>query len=240
MHQAREPARPRAPDLRARRASGAARLNAAPPARRHCVALADVSEDMVAALEHKNPKVKLCTIRLLQARPGPPRHTAKRACGGACERARGAAQACAAGGARAAVAKAHAALVPAAARAAGDAVPDIREAALHALLAFAAKAGSLGALDKVPSQAPRQWRVRSQADGAAAAGVSGGRVRAASGQAGRRAAQAPGGAVGDRARRRRRADHQPDRQGARGRPRSAPPHARPRAAPAARPRPAPP
>jgi len=88
-----------------------------------------------------------------------------RACGGACERARGAAQACAAGGARAAVAKAHAALVPAAARAAGDAVPDIREAALHALLAFAAKAGSLGALDKVPSRAAQQRGARSQALG---------------------------------------------------------------------------
>jgi len=63
------------------------------------------------------------------------------------------------------VAKAHAALVPAAARAAGDAVPDIREAALHALLAFAAKAGSLGALDKVLARVPRQRRVHCQAPG---------------------------------------------------------------------------
>lgn len=47
------------------------------------------------------------------------------------------------------MAKAHGVLVPAAAKAAGDAVPDIREAALHALVAFATKAGSLGALDKV-------------------------------------------------------------------------------------------
>ncbi len=53
------------------------------------------------------------------------------------------------GSTKAAVAKAHGVLVPAAAKAAGDAVPDIREAALHALVAFATKAGSLGALDKV-------------------------------------------------------------------------------------------
>ena len=30
--------------------------------------LVDVVEDIVAALDHKNPKVKLCTIRLLQVR----------------------------------------------------------------------------------------------------------------------------------------------------------------------------
>ena len=30
--------------------------------------LVDVVEDVVAALDHKNPKVKLCTLRLLQVR----------------------------------------------------------------------------------------------------------------------------------------------------------------------------
>ena len=39
-------------------------------------------------------------------------------------------------------------LLPAVALAAGDPMPDIRDAALHALVAFAQKAGSLGALDK--------------------------------------------------------------------------------------------
>lgn len=49
---------------------------------------------------------------------------------------------------KAAVAKAHAVLLPAVALAAGDPVPDIRDAALHALVAFAQRAVSLGALDK--------------------------------------------------------------------------------------------
>ncbi len=35
---------------------------------RYCIVLADVMEDFVAALDHKNPKVKLCTIKLLQVR----------------------------------------------------------------------------------------------------------------------------------------------------------------------------
>ncbi|KAK9818850.1 hypothetical protein WJX81_005118, partial [Elliptochloris bilobata] len=89
---------------------------------RYCVVMVNVVEDFVAALDHKNPKVKLCTIKLLQS--------------------------CVAGSTKAAAAKAHAALLPAVATAAGDPVPDIREAALHALVAFAQKAGSLGAIDK--------------------------------------------------------------------------------------------
>lgn len=39
-----------------------------PPLPRYCIVLVDVVEDVVAALDHKNPKVKLCTLRLLQVR----------------------------------------------------------------------------------------------------------------------------------------------------------------------------
>ena len=33
---------------------------------RHCTGLAEVSDDIVAALEHKNPKTRLESLRLLQ------------------------------------------------------------------------------------------------------------------------------------------------------------------------------
>jgi len=242
MHQARAPARPRAPDLRARRASGAARLSAAPPVRRHCVALADVSEDFVAALEHKNPKVKLCTIRLLQARPSPRGHASARA--RAAARASG----------RAAPRRRARPAAPGRPwprrmrrwcrrRRARPATPCPTSARRRCTRCSPSRprparwARSTRCPPGRPSSAGRA--VRLWAGGAAAAGVIDGRMRAASGQAGRRAAKAPGGAVGDRAHRRRRADHQPDRHGARGRPRCARPHARPRAAHAGLPRPRP-
>ena len=49
-----------------------------------------------------------------------------------------------------AVGKMHAVLLPAVAKAANDPVPDVREAAMCVLVAFAIKAGSLALLDKVP------------------------------------------------------------------------------------------
>lgn len=48
-----------------------------------------------------------------------------------------------------AVARTHAELIPAAAAAANDPTPNIREAALQLLTAFALKAGSVKPIDKV-------------------------------------------------------------------------------------------
>ncbi len=49
------------------------------------------------------------------------------------------------------VAKTYPVLIPAAAVAANDATLSIREAALQLLISFAIKAGSMKAIDKVPS-----------------------------------------------------------------------------------------
>ena len=81
-------------------------------------------------------------------------------------------QSCVAGSTKAAVAKAHAVLLPAVAMAAGDPVPDIRDAALHALVAFAQKAGSLVAVDKVRPPPVRGTAVH-HADARARAAVQG-------------------------------------------------------------------
>ncbi len=51
-----------------------------------------------------------------------------------------------------AIAKAHSVLIPAAAAAANDAMPNIREAALQLLTTFAMKAGSMKPVDKVGNQ----------------------------------------------------------------------------------------
>lgn len=48
-----------------------------------------------------------------------------------------------------AIAKAHSVLIPAAAAAANDAMPNIREAALQLLTTFAIKAGSMKPVDRV-------------------------------------------------------------------------------------------
>ena len=55
---------------------------------------------------------------------------------------------------KASAAKVHSTVLPAAAKAAGEAAPDIREAALGVLVAFAMKAGSASVLSKVSTA----WR----------------------------------------------------------------------------------
>ena len=85
--------------------------------------MADVQEDLAAALNHKNPKVKLETLRLIQAFVS--------------------------SSSKQAAAKVHATILPAAAKLAGEAAPDIREAALAVLVAFGMKAGSVSVLEKV-------------------------------------------------------------------------------------------
>ena len=85
--------------------------------------MADIQDDLVAALEHKNPKVKVETLKLIEgfvqsaSKPN--------------------------------AAKVHATVLPAAAKSANEAVPDIREAALAVLVAFGLKAGSVSVLAKV-------------------------------------------------------------------------------------------
>ncbi len=85
--------------------------------------MADVQEELAAALNHKTPKVKLETLRLIQSFVS--------------------------SSSKQAAAKAHATILPAAAKLAGEAAPDIREAALAVLVAFGMKAGSVSVLDKV-------------------------------------------------------------------------------------------
>lgn len=48
-------------------------------------------------------------------------------------------------------AKVHSSLLPVAAKAANDPTPDVREAGMGVLVAFAVKAGNLGLLEKVLS-----------------------------------------------------------------------------------------
>ena len=85
--------------------------------------MADIQDDLVAALDHKNPKVKVETLKLIEgfvqsaSKPN--------------------------------AAKVHATVLPAAAKSANEAAPDIREAALAVLLAFGLKAGSISVLAKV-------------------------------------------------------------------------------------------
>ncbi|KAK9795603.1 hypothetical protein WJX73_007429 [Symbiochloris irregularis] len=83
---------------------------------RHCIALADVADDVTASLEHKNPKQRLETLKLLQviveSTPKAP------------------------------VAKAAPLLLQTVAKVGNDPAPDIRETALCTLVAFALKMGS--------------------------------------------------------------------------------------------------
>ena len=85
--------------------------------------MADIQDDLVAALDHKNPKVKLETLKLIEG--------------------------FVTSAFKANVAKVHASVLPAVAKSANEAAPDIREAALATLVAFGLKAGSISVLNKV-------------------------------------------------------------------------------------------
>lgn len=85
--------------------------------------MADIQDDLVAALEHKNPKVKVETLKLIEGFVG--------------------------SASKANVAKVHSTVLPAAAKSASEAAPDIREAALAVLVAFGLKAGCVSVLNKV-------------------------------------------------------------------------------------------
>lgn len=85
--------------------------------------MADIQDDLAAALVHKNPKVKVETLHLIESFVD--------------------------NASKANAAKVHASVLPAAATAANEAAPDIREAALAVLVAFGLKAGSISVLSKV-------------------------------------------------------------------------------------------
>lgn len=85
--------------------------------------MADIQDDLVTALDHKNPKVKVETLKLIEGFVG--------------------------SASKANAAKVHATVLPAAAKSANEAAPDIREAALLVLVAFGLKAGSVSVLNKV-------------------------------------------------------------------------------------------
>lgn len=89
----------------------------------HCVTLADVAEDVAAALDHKNPKVKRETAKLvrdvLEQTP------------------------------KAVVTKLRDSILPACAKLAEAGDSEVREAGQAALVAFAVRCGSMGILDKV-------------------------------------------------------------------------------------------
>ncbi|KAL3133794.1 hypothetical protein ABBQ32_008271 [Trebouxia sp. C0010 RCD-2024] len=89
----------------------------------YCFAMSDIQDDLVTALEHKNPKVKVETLKLIEGFVG--------------------------SASKANAAKVHSTVLPAAAKAASEAAPDIREAALAVLVAFGLKAGSVSVLSKV-------------------------------------------------------------------------------------------
>ena len=85
--------------------------------------MADIQDDLVSALEHKNPKVKVETLKLIEGFVG--------------------------SASKPNAAKVHSSVLPAAAKSASEAAPDIREAALAVLVAFGLKAGSVSVLSKV-------------------------------------------------------------------------------------------
>lgn len=85
--------------------------------------MADIQDDLVVALEHKNPKVKLETLKLIESFVS--------------------------SASKPNAAKVHATVLPAVAKSANEAAPDIREAALAVLVAFGLKAGSIAVLNKV-------------------------------------------------------------------------------------------
>ncbi|KAK9814323.1 hypothetical protein WJX72_004049 [[Myrmecia] bisecta] len=90
---------------------------------RHCFGLADVADELGAALDHKNPKVKLETVRLLVVFVN--------------------------ASTKQAAAQVHKTVLPAVAKSCNDPALDVREAALLVMAAFALKSGSLSVLDKV-------------------------------------------------------------------------------------------
>lgn len=85
--------------------------------------MADIQDDLVTALDHKNPKVKVETLKLIEGFVG--------------------------SASKANAAKVHSSVLPAAAKSASEAAPDIREAALAVLVAFGLKAGTVSVLNKV-------------------------------------------------------------------------------------------
>ncbi len=74
---------------------------------RYCFTMADIQDDLVSALEHKNPKVKVETLKLIEGFVG--------------------------SASKPNAAKVHSSVLPAAAKSASEAAPDIREAALAVL-----------------------------------------------------------------------------------------------------------
>ncbi|PRW20522.1 microtubule associated isoform A [Chlorella sorokiniana] len=123
----------------------------------HCVTLADVAEDVAAALDHKNPKVKRETAKLvrdvLEQTP------------------------------KAVVTKLRDSILPACAKLAEAGDSEVREAAQAALVAFAVRAGSMGILDKVMDKLDdsRKKKIEEMVQEAIAAakGGAGGRPAAA-------------------------------------------------------------
>ncbi|KAL0039701.1 hypothetical protein WJX77_005628 [Trebouxia sp. C0004] len=89
----------------------------------YCLTMADIQDDLVSALEHKNPKVKVETLKLIEGFVG--------------------------SASKPNAAKVHSSVLSAAAKSASEAAPDIREAALAVLVAFGLKAGSVSVLNKV-------------------------------------------------------------------------------------------
>lgn len=85
--------------------------------------MADIQDDLIVALEHKNPKVKFETLKLIESFVS--------------------------SASKPNAAKVHATVLPVVAKSANEAAPDIREAALAVLVAFGLKAGSIAVLNKV-------------------------------------------------------------------------------------------
>lgn len=116
---------------------------------KHCFTLADVTDDVAAALDHKNPKVKRETAKfvkdVLEQSP------------------------------KAAVSKCAALLAPCA-KLAGAGESDVREAGQEALVAFAVRSGSMGVLDKVMDKLDdvRKKKIEEMVQEAIAAGKAGG------------------------------------------------------------------
>ncbi|KAL4424717.1 hypothetical protein ABPG77_000060 [Micractinium sp. CCAP 211/92] len=116
---------------------------------KYCFTLADVTEDVAAALDHKNPKVKRETAKfvkdVLEQSP------------------------------KAVVTKC-APLLPACAKLAGAGESDVREAGQEALVAFAVRSGSMSVLDKVMDKLDdvRKKKIEEMVQEAIAAGKAGG------------------------------------------------------------------
>lgn len=141
----------------------------------YCFTLADVAEDVTAALDHKNPKVKRETAKfvydVLQQTP------------------------------KAVVMKLKDSVLPAIAKLAGAGEVDVREAGQVALVAFAVRAGSMSVLDKVMDKLDdvRKKKIEEMVQEAIAAQGGKGTAKApakAAGGAGSRPSSARGGTAG--------------------------------------------